>query len=180
MRRLYETLVGYVVVIGIIAIAVALVIYSTRPPGKYAELIRENTLYSVTNVLDGDTLVANVAGREVAIRLIGIDTPEVVDPRKPVQCYGEEASSYAKSLLRGQKIYIEKDPSKTYDKYGRVLGYVKFSNGQSYNEQMIRTGYAREYTYSGEKYMYQREFKEAQKAAKKAKVGLWSACPTSP
>jgi endonuclease YncB( thermonuclease family) len=30
-------------------------------------------------------------------RLVGVDTPELVDLRKPVQCYGREASANAMS-----------------------------------------------------------------------------------
>ncbi len=183
MRKQFHEIVGYIIVIGIIAITVAVILYVQRPaqnPGKYAELIKENVLYKVIKVLDGDTLIANVSGHEVTVRLIGIDTPEVVDPRKPVQCYGPEASAKAKELLSGQEVYLEKDESKTYDKYGRVLGYVKMADGDLYNEKMIQEGYAREYTFNKEKYKYQKEFKDAQKLAKKEKVGLWKACPTSP
>ena len=35
--------------------------------------------------------------------MIGLDTPEVVDPRKPVQCFGKEASAQAKTILGGQQ-----------------------------------------------------------------------------
>jgi len=59
------------------------------------------------------------------MRLIGINTPETVDPRKPVECFGREASAEAKRLLTGQRVRIELDPSQnTYDRYGRLLGYV--------------------------------------------------------
>ena len=51
-----------------------------------------------------------------------MDTPETVDPRKPVQCFGREASAQAKTILSGQSVYLETDPSQdTVDKYGRTL-----------------------------------------------------------
>lgn len=149
--------------------------------GKYAELIHDGVLYHVDHVLDGDTFVANISGHEVTVRLIGMDTPEVVDPRKPVQCYGPEASAKGKELLNGKDIYIEKEKAKgDYDIYGRVLAYARFSDGFLYNKYMIEEGYAREYTFNKEKYKYQSEFKEAQKQAQKEKKGLWGTCPTSP
>ena len=43
--------------------------------------------------------------------MIGMDTPETVDPRKPVQCFGLEASAQAKTILAGQSVYLETDPS---------------------------------------------------------------------
>jgi micrococcal nuclease len=180
VRKFLETATGYIVVIGIIVTIVTVILYvQNRPKVRYAHLIQENVLYKVVNVLDGDTLVANVSGHEVTIRLIGMDTPEVVDPRKPVQCYGPEASVKGHELLEGKEIYLEKDLSKTYDMYGRVLAYAKFLDGELYNEKMIEEGFAREYTFNKEKYKYQSKFKAAQKAAQSEKLGLWGSCATS-
>lgn len=182
MRKLLETATGYIIVIGIIATLVAVILYvQNRPKGRFAETIQENVLYKVVKVLDGDTLVANVNGHEVTVRLIGMDTPEVVDPRKPVQCYGPEASAKGHELLDGKEIYIEREQNReSYDKYGRVLAYAHFADGNLYNAYMIENGYAREYTFNHEKYKYQSQFKAAQKAAQSAKLGLWGICPTSP
>jgi micrococcal nuclease len=50
--------------------------------------------------------------------MIGLDTPESADPRKPVQCFALEASAQAKTILGGQSMYLETDPSQveyTYD-----------------------------------------------------------------
>lgn len=182
--KFFHTLVGYFIVIGTIALLTGAILFFQRPPenpGKHAEDIKENVLYKVISVLDGDTLIANVSGHEVTIRMIGIDTPEVVDPRKPVQCYGPEASVHSKELLIGRSIYIEKDKIKeatvgNYDNYGRVLAYVRLKNGELYNEKMIEEGFAREYTFGKEKYQYQKKFKATQTKAKKEKVGLWGAC----
>lgn len=159
--------------------------WRTSAGGKYAEFILPDTQFPVERVVDGDTLVVLAGGHDVTIRLIGMDTPEVVDPRKPVQCFGPEASAKAKEIFGYGPVTIEKDPQKgDYEKYGRVLGYVHvpaaenpdFPDGLFYNQYMIEQGFAREYTYFNEPYKYQAEFKVAQKSAKKAKVGLWGAC----
>src|SRR5688572_16954218 len=71
----------------------------------------------VVKVVDGDTLQLQ-SGQ--TIRFIGIDTPETVDPRRPVGCFGKEASQEAKNLLLGKEIVLEKDVSDT-DKYQRLL-----------------------------------------------------------
>ncbi len=182
-RDLTHSVVGYLIVIGVIVLAVFLILFFQNlgkdkgNAGKHAELIQKDILYRVIEVLDGDTFVANVNGNPVTVRLIGIDTPEVVDPRKPVQCYGVEASAKAKELLSGKDVYIEKEASKgNYDKYGRVLAYARFSDNTSYNEYMIKNGYAREYTFNKEKYKYQEEFNDAEAIAKKGKLGLWGVC----
>jgi micrococcal nuclease len=130
----------------------------------------EDTTYTVTRVVDGDTIKVEDIG---TIRLIGIDTPETVNPRKEVECFGKEASEKAKELLEGKKIKIELDSSQgEVDRYGRVLAYVYMEDGRLFNEVMIREGYAFEYTYRTP-YKYQTLFKDAEKLARDERVGLW-------
>ncbi len=130
--------------------------------------------YKVTEVVDGDTIKININGKIETLRLIGLDTPETVDPRKSVQCFGREASSKAKELLLGKNVRIEKDISQgELDKYNRILAYVHREDGLFYNKHMIETGYAHEYTYNTP-YKYQAEFKTVQKTAQQNSLGLWS------
>ena len=134
--------------------------------------------YTVLKVVDGDTIHVHVDGRKLKIRMIGVDTPEVVDPRKPVQCFGREASAQAKTILGGQSVYLATDPSQdTLDKYQRTLAYV-WVGGHLFNLDMIANGYAHEYTYDLP-YKYQAEFKAAERDARAQGRGLWSpgACP---
>src|SRR3989344_7466108 len=65
---------------------------------------------TVINVVDGDT--AKIDTGQV-IRYIGIDSPETVDPSRPVQCYGKEASAKNEELVQGKQIELEKDVSET-------------------------------------------------------------------
>jgi micrococcal nuclease len=142
-----------------------------------------NELYSVIKIVDGDTIAVNLNGKSETLRLIGIDTPEIVDPRKVVECFGKEASNKAKEILTGKKVRLETDPiSGERDKYDRLLRYVFLENGISFNKLMISEGFAYEYTYNGIPYKYQAEFKQAQKEAESAKRGLWAynACNTTP
>ena len=81
--------------------------------------------FTVVKVVDGDTIHVDNNGKRLKIRMIGLDTPETVDPRKPVQCFGREASAQAKTILAGQSVYLEIDPSQdTIDRDGRTLAYV--------------------------------------------------------
>ncbi len=134
------------------------------------ELPQEN---AVLKVVDGDTVAVLLNNKSQTIRLIGINTPETVDPRKEVECFGKEASDKAKELLTGKKVIIEKDETQDeYDKYNRLLAYIYLEDGTFYNKYMIEEGYAYEYTYDVP-YKYQQEFKEAQKKAQELKKGLW-------
>jgi micrococcal nuclease len=133
----------------------------------------KSDLYSVIKVVDGDTIDVSINGTTERIRLIGINTPETVDPRKPVECFGKEASAKAKELLTNKKVYLEADPSQgERDKYNRLLRYVFFEDGTSFNLLIIKEGYAYEYTYDIP-YKYQTEYKQAQKVAQSSKAGLW-------
>ncbi|PIU03405.1 hypothetical protein COT44_03100 [Candidatus Shapirobacteria bacterium CG08_land_8_20_14_0_20_39_18] len=136
----------------------------------------------VTRVIDGDTIDVLFNGKTERIRFIGINTPETVDPRKPVECFGKEAYRVTNENLMGQMVLLESDSSQTNrDKYNRLLRYVWKDNGTvDFGKVLIATGYAYEYTYDVP-YKYQKEYKQAQKEAEEGKKGLWAddACPTS-
>ena len=130
--------------------------------------------YRVSRVVDGDTDKVAINGRTVTLRLIGIDTPETKDPRKPVQCFGEQASARAAQLLTGRSVWLEYDPTQDRrDRYGRSLVYVWLDDHTMFNELMVREGYAHEYTYELP-YRYQQQFRDAQAAARTGQRGLWS------
>lgn len=152
----------------------------------------------VKRVVDGDTVVVSRDDQggessSLTVRLIGINTPETVDPRRKVECFGKEASARAKEILpAGREVRIVIDPTQdAKDKYGRLLGYVFVpsqpagkADGSSgaatqpeelfFNKYMIEQGYAYEYTYD-KAYTYQKEFRVAQKVAEAEGRGLWSA-----
>ena len=132
------------------------------------------TYFSVDRVIDGDTFIVRVGDGKATIRVLGMNTPEVVDPRKPVQCFGPEASARAHQLLDGVSVSLALDPSQDdIDKYGRVLAYVHLRDGTFFDEEMIREGYAYEYTFK-KPYLYQKDFKSTQAIAKNKQIGLWS------
>jgi len=130
--------------------------------------------YTVTKIVDGDTIDVNINGVAERLRLIGIDTPEVVDPRKPVECFGREASKKASELLLNQRVKLEPDQTQNdRDKYGRLLRYIYKEDGLFYNKWIIENGYAHEYTYVIP-YKYRAEFQQAENYARENKLGLWS------
>lgn len=129
---------------------------------------------TLVRVVDGDTLVALVAGEEEKIRMIGINSPESVDPRKKVECFGKEASAHLALLLANQSIVLVADETQgDTDKYDRLLRYVMLEDGTDVNAMMISDGYAYEYTYD-DPYDRRTEYRALEKAAKTASAGLWS------
>ncbi len=132
------------------------------------------TYYKVTKVTDGDTLHVEIDGVDEKVRLIGINTPETVDPRTTVQCFGKEASARMKELAEGKTVKLEYDDTQSLrDTYGRLLAYVYLEDGEMINRKMIADGYAYEYTYMTP-YRYQAEFRDLQNLARTSGRGLWA------
>ena len=129
--------------------------------------------FKVTRVIDGDTI--EIEGGE-HVRYIGIDTPETVDPRKPVQCFGIEASKKNKELVEGKTVRLEKDITDR-DKYNRLLRYV-WVDSLFVNLELVKQGFATSYSYPPD-IKYQKEFLAAEKEAREAERGLWKACTVS-
>ena len=138
----------------------------------------QNTIgiyYDVTKITDGDTIHLSMDGRDETVRLIGINTPETVDPRRAVECFGKEASERMKEIAKGKIVRLEYDDSQSVrDTYGRLLAYVYLEDGEMINRKMVAEGYAYEYTYLTP-YKYQKDFRELQRLAQSAKRGLWAA-----
>ena len=138
-----------------------------------------STGWRVSRVVDGDTVEVVRGRRTLTLRLIGIDTPETVDPSKPVQCFGPAASSYANRQLLGEPVVLEFDRSQgRLDYYGRTLAYLWVRGDGSpwlFDQRVVRLGYAREYTYDTV-YAWQAEFMAAERQARANHRGLWKAC----
>ncbi len=129
----------------------------------------------VIKVVDGDTIQLQVDGHPETVRLIGVDTPETKDPRKPVQRFGKEASQFTASLLKGQRVRLDIRTNPTSrDRYGRLLAFVfRREDNLFVNKEIILQRYGHAYT----KYPFDpgrmEEFRQAERAAIRHMRGLW-------
>lgn len=131
--------------------------------------------FKVASVVDGDTIKVNIRGKVESVRLLAIDTPETVDPRKPVQCFGKEASIRMKNIVGGKFVKLIDDKSQgNRDKYGRLLRYVYLEDGTFVNALMVKDGYAFSYKEYPTKYL--NDFNNLGKLAREKNLGLWSSC----
>ena len=131
-------------------------------------------LSPIVRIIDGDTVVIDRNNATETIRLIGVDTPELHHPTKPVQCFAREAAAYITSLLKDRSVRVVADPTQdSHDKYGRTLAYLYRDDGLFINKSLIEEGYGYEYTYEVP-YVYQKEFKAAQTDAREQQKGLWA------
>jgi micrococcal nuclease len=127
----------------------------------------------VTRVIDGDTVEARWGGEVRDVRLIGVDTPETVDPDQDVQCYGPEASAFTERKLEGKRVHLEFD-EELEDRYGRTLAYV-WIHDRLFNKTLVARGFARVTIYPPND-KYQRRLERAEDAAREAGRGLWGEC----
>lgn len=135
------------------------------------------TYGTVTRVVDGDTVIVSADGRSEDVRVLGIDTPETVDPVKPVGCYGPQASAYTKHLLTGRRVRLEYDRV-VHDKYGRFLAYVYLQSRPEVfvDARLVALGYARILSIPPNT-RHAGLLARLQAQAAVAGRGLWSACP---
>lgn len=130
---------------------------------------------TVTRVVDGDTFHAKTCAGDVTVRVIGLDTPETKKPRTPVQCYGPEATVYAKTALGGRAVRLIPDrKAGLKDKYGRRLYRVEI-DGADYALDAIQAGAGRHNDY-GHRQARSAQYASAQQSAQNRRVGLWGVC----
>lgn len=141
-----------------------------------SDVVLEDRPRVVIRVVDGDTLVVTRRAGSERVRLIGINAPESVDPRRGVQCFGREAARRAAELARGKSVYLATDPSQSrIDDHGRLLAYVWLPDGRMLNLRLLAEGYANEYTYDrAHPYAFQESFRAARDDAARLELGLWA------
>lgn len=180
----------------LLLVSVWLVIYATNRLSFFStDLPSSASTNSTTNieleevefvrVVDGDTIVVKLDGKDTKIRLLCINTPESVHLDKSKNnVYGKKASKYTKKLLEDTEyVYLEFDEERE-DIYGRTLAYVWLSDDDidtaankdikkyMLNAILVKAGYAVTVVYEPNK-LHADYFYKLQNTAKKNKVGLW-------
>ncbi|SLI00770.1 micrococcal nuclease-like nuclease [Mycobacteroides abscessus subsp. abscessus] len=132
---------------------------------------------TVLRVADGDTVtVASDLRGRLKVRIIGLDTPEVVREGWSIGCHGPEASAYAKSRLSGQRVQLITDPTQDVtDRFGRTLAAVILSDGTNYAVEAVRLGHGKAYVYGRKPSKWAAEIQAAEDEAKSSRSGLWGA-----
>lgn len=129
----------------------------------------------VERVVDGDTLVVAVDGREERVRYIGVDTPETVKPDAPVECWGKAASALNEQLVAGQEVRLRFD-RELRDRYDRLLAYVYRAGDDLFvNARLIRDGAARTLAIPPNT-AHSAQLARLQSDARAARRGLWGSC----
>ncbi len=160
------------------------IVLTRDTPAMFAQEPRGFETADVVEVIDGDTIRVEVTDRTdgpgagdtvpgtvYTVRLIGIDAPESVDPRTPVECFGREAKAAATALLEGSEVRLVKDVEDT-DGFGRLLRYVYFGDELA-NARLVANGYAYAFTHPPN-VRHSGLFVEMHREARAFARGLWA------
>ena len=138
--------------------------------------VKENAVYKakIKRVVDGDTAIISFLTdddtpyKDERIRFIGVNTPETVDPNRPVQYYGKEASNFTKKELKDKTVWIQTDGLKE----PKDLDSEKEVRAKMFNAKLLLEGYAQTMTIQPN-VRYSEMFVKFQREAREAKKGLW-------
>lgn len=129
----------------------------------------------VSRVVDGDTLHVLHGSRDLIVRLIGIDAPEVGWYGGDPECYGARSGRFLVRLIEDEEVRLEFDRERM-DPYGRTLAYAYLPGRGMVNVVLVRRGLA-VVTIFPPNDRHEGRLRRAEAAAQGAGAGLWSSCP---
>ena len=121
-------------------------------------------------VVDGDSVVLEIAGKHRDVRLHGIDAPEFAQP------FGPEAATQLQNLvnLANTDLYYVQTIADT-DRYNRLVAAIRPSTSrETLNYSMVRSGYA--YAYKDHGGLHP-TISAAEHNARYQQLGVWSSGP---
>ena len=135
-------------------------------------LEKKEVLFS--SCIDGDTAVFKMNKRNIKVRFLAVDAPELKHFDTEEQPYAKEASNYTcKKLKNAKKIELEFDEkSKKKDKYNRYLAWV-FIDDKLLQNELVKNGYVK-VTYLYDDYKYIDVLKKSEEKAKQSKKGIYN------
>jgi len=125
--------------------------------------------YRVVKVVDGDTVYLRNGDR---IRLLGINAPEVAHRNRQGEPGGEQAATFLRDRVLGQRVALELDVEK-HDSYKRRLAHLYDDEGENLNLLMVDQGLAFVFLHPPN-LKHADEYLAAEARAREAGLGLWA------
>ncbi len=131
----------------------------------------------VVYVIDGDTVVVRLAGRNVHVRILGVDTPEIGRNGRPPEPFARAARRFTERLVRSARRVDLEIAGDRRDAHGRVLGFLWLHlpgrpSPVNLSEELLRAGLAeaiRFFEYPGKS-----RFLALEREARRAGRGMWA------
>lgn len=128
----------------------------------------------VVRVMDGDTIVVAGLG---TVRYLGIDTPELHHPRKPVERFAARAAAANRRLVAGRIVRLETDREER-DAYGRLLAYVWVGSTMA-NARLVDLGMAEQFPFAPNT-RHRKLFAQLERQARAGHRGQWGSAEGGP
>jgi len=149
-----------------------------KPSSQSTEVLgvtNKSESVQVVSVTDGDTIKVEIDGSVETVRIVNINTPETVDPRKPVECMGVQASEKMSQFVLDRNVRLQEDSTQqNKDRYDRLLRFVFLEDGTDVGLEMIKLGFATSAPYGSTPHEYLEMYEAAQQSAEQQKLGLWN------
>ncbi len=136
---------------------------AASPPAASLSLV---AVWTVSEVIDGDTIRVTFPDSEETVRLIGINAPE------DGECWADEATTALAGLLHAGAIRLEHDVTDR-DPFGRLLRYVSTPDGEDVGGLLIDGGHAWARAYPPDT-ARDGAYRARQRRAQEAGLGLWA------
>lgn len=98
-------------------------------------VVPDGDLASVVRVFDGDSFEAEVDGKPVEVRMLGINAPE------GFECHGDAAGDHLRDLIEGEDVVLVAEGGDSDDRFGRILRSV-YTSELFVNAEMVAEGLA--------------------------------------
>ncbi|RMH62421.1 MAG: nuclease [Zetaproteobacteria bacterium] len=121
----------------------------------------------VAHIIDGDTFVTK---RGEKVRLLGINTPEIMHDEQPGEALGDAARARLAQLIAGHLVRLAFDRDKR-DDYGRLLAQV-YDRGRWINAQLVEEGIAHVYTFAPN-FRWAPALLQRERQARRLGLGIW-------
>ncbi|MDP6567229.1 MAG: thermonuclease family protein [Alphaproteobacteria bacterium] len=146
-----------------------LILLFCAAPAGAGELVRSGA-GTVVKVVDGDTLFLDDG---VEVRLVGIQAPKLPLGRRDFQAWplAEEAKRALEELSLGRRVELSYG-GRRGDRYGRALAHLHRSDGLWLQQELLRQGMARVYSFRDNRAVVA-ELLAAERQARAAARGIW-------
>lgn len=132
----------------------------------------------VVRVVDGDTIIVRVGGREERVRYIGVNAPELANLERGVdaECGALEAAVANRELVEGRSVALERDVTDR-DRFGRLLRHVWVDRDgwRLVTEALVDSGAIRARSYPPDT-SRDPQLDTAERAARSSGRGMWGSC----
>ncbi len=154
-------------VFAVLALLIAMPVWAAAP-----DALPEGGRGKVAVVIDGDTV--RLEGLKADVRLVGIQAPKLPLGRKGFKTWplADAAKAALADIVNGHTLTLRLG-TQPQDRNGRILAHIVRDDGVWVQEEMLRRGFARVYTFPDNRQLAVELF-AAERTARTERSGIWA------